>query len=795
MPTETFKKGENKAKSEKKATTDSTINLTKLKKDNKITVDEIEELLKSDVEKRPKTEYINQQSKVNLLGSENERYMFPKTSFVVPRNDPTIKDAIALELKDKKLSDAEINKINKQISDIEKEKSNLELQLTQKTAQQKTKFKEITLSVKEDKEKSVDKLKAEFKKKSLTKDQRSIINKEFKELLDKEKDVIKQNISKEKIQLKNKISSKKDNIKSFESDLKTPKLTPEERQVVIDRLQAIEDQKLIDYKKDEIVPFYTSGKSRELVPLESFDELPKKSIVYEKPDSIKFGKLGLTEDEKKRSKELEELLKNSGSTSGHKLQTQVLDLSLDPDLNYHGNFNTLGMLNKMYIPTKFIMVDNDDIGNLIAFETNMYGGKENYFDNNVYFQADQFIKGEDPKRPNELKVSRAYGKSIVNSITAKQNSAIRLILEGFLDIRAEDDKTDKPKPFFYIDPNGKPQDLTISNQLVEMSYEVFTFMKKNSLEVQVSDIEQTIIFPDYELADYLADPDSEDAPDIEKPVLEFQSTTTEKTRRLDTDTIIRAIVRKMNLEPDSAQKRLEALHNQGWITYPRIKDTDLEQEKMNIQIIEQRIIDPITKEERDRDIKDYKGTNIEKQILEIIDTANKTKDQDFANDGVWLLKSGDTILSKSKPNVVFAGEPNKYTEDQFDIRIGKDRGIPPEEFISFLSDNKIGTPATRTHQLSRLKNAGVLSLVNDRYVLDARGLFIASIKQVYDAALGENYFRLQMDAIQTAESPAKIAKIVNDYKSLKVDFFKKWIKQLGTVYVEAEDDLAELESY
>ena len=93
------------------------------------------------------------------------------------------------------------------------------------------------------------------------------------------------------------------------------------------------------------------------------------------------------------------------------------------------------------------------------------------------------------------------------------------------------------------------------------------------IEVDLVDQATNITF-DYEL---------KNLPDGQKPVLEFEAYQQGKVQRLNSDTLLRAAVKKLNLEPDGAQALIETLHRQGWITYPRASVEKAEEVPIKIQ--------------------------------------------------------------------------------------------------------------------------------------------------------------------------------------------------------------------
>jgi len=132
-----------------------------------------------------------------------------------------------------------------------------------------------------------------------------------------------------------------------------------------------------------------------------------------------------------------------------------------------------------------------------------------------------------------------------------------------------------------------------------------------------------------------------------------------------------------------------------------------------------------------RDINEFKGTEYERKILIIIDSADKAykENKPYIQEGTWILQQGNTQLKKS--GVKLIDETDYYSHEGFDISL--ERGLTPSQLTDFLIDNDITTPATKTAILSAMKEAGIVSLdKNRKYQLDRRGIYFASAFEFFD---------------------------------------------------------------
>jgi hypothetical protein len=289
---------------------------------------------------------------------------------------------------------------------------------------------------------------------------------------------------------------------------------------------------------------------------------------------------------------------------------------------------------------------------------------------------------------------------------------------------------------------------------------------------------------------------------------------------------------RFGIEGDSAQALIESLHKTGWITYPRVSADPVTPTKISFQ--------------EGRTFEQFSGTAQERHILQVINDSELAETQGipYLSVGAWVLNLDTTIddqpseldLVQEKvdltKNLAILKEKmegtNKvvYTDDQFDIDINRD-GRKPDELLNLMIEEEIGTPATRTQLLTRLKSAGVISLRNGRYRLDRRGIyFVAFYNYLHPKAPEEIEVDVGEPApVDTTEEPERTVKarnkelfalddpnldnkaflqqlqqIVRGFKGIKgspeitgsiKDEIRKEVKRL----MEVEEDLARLESF
>lgn len=534
-------------------------------------------------------------------------------------------------------------------------------------------------------------------------------------------------------------------------------------------------RKLAEYRKANLITFYKPNNSFDIAELSDLG----KEI---KPVDVAFEKTSLFDRNDPTYAEFFKKHPNERSTFGNRLQTQVFPVNK----NYPDNHEWLGIFSQesaydatktnpkdFLAPTlskpKVIFVDDDNIGHLTAYQLNMFGNNEP-FKENVYFGVDGLNVQDKAKSVDNLKVQKALGKSILDTLATRQNRVVNAVVNAELGKGA----------LKYIDPTGKPADVTVSVQIVEISSKIHEEMDKTTLEAHVADRVDPIIFS------YDTESFEEKTPKI---TFVDDPDTKKRIRRLDTDMLLRASVKKFGIEPDSAQKIMESLNTQGWISYPRVAAKGIEEIETPIEL--KRDIEPDSEGKGG-----FRGSAIERNILQLVKDSeiafNKEPKENFIRTGKWVLTAGELTISED--DTIFAGESDEYTHDQFDLRIGKKRGISPEKITIFLEKKKIGTPATRTSQLARLKNSGIVSLRHDHYVLDNRGLYIVAMGKSLKKNKVPDTIDLQKK-IREAKNTDEIAEIVNTYHIMNKEIIKPEVIKEADKLIDAEHDLAFLETF
>lgn len=527
-----------------------------------------------------------------------------------------------------------------------------------------------------------------------------------------------------------------------------------------------EQRKIVNqYKKNNLIPFLYPKGSKKFVPLKFFREMKEYDVILEKPPS------------KEKEKELNKSGKTFTTTRGNKIQTQIYTAKQgDKKGRFVGLFtqddakptpdNPFPTISKIKKDGGEIYVDNDDTGHFVAYYINMYSFNDP-FTKNVWFKDKKEIG-----RAENIRANKFLAKSILNTLGLRQNQALADVF-----------KTSLGKSALRYRLEGEPTDLMPSEQILRISRVVYDEMIETNIEVST-------------LTDKFTFKGEIESFNEAKPILFFVSHDTEKGRRLDSDLLLRGIVKRFNIEPDSSQALLESLYDRGWISYPRIEGGEeiessvellrpIDDDKEFNKKFKQSLID----EGKDKGF--FKGTTQETQILQMIKNAEESKDESFIQAGEWILQSGDEKWVTE--GLWIAGDKKKFTDDEFDIVIAN-RGISPENLTEKLITNHIGTPATRTAQLSRLKNAGVIQLVKDRYLVDTRGLYFVSATQLLeekDIPLVLN----QIELVKKATTVNELVDIINDIILIDRDKFGDEIKVRAEELIEAESDLAYLDSF
>lgn len=501
-----------------------------------------------------------------------------------------------------------------------------------------------------------------------------------------------------------------------------------------------------EYKKLGLIPFYYPNDTYKVVDPKKFNDLQYYQIVAEKKEL-------LSKEEQKEKKFF--------ISTGNKINTQVLNgrwvgVYFQRDSGVKAS-NPISKLAK----AQEIRVDNNDIGHVIAFNYNLYGWNDP-FRKNVRIVGLEGLQSPDP-----FKVSRAYSKSILDSLATRQNNAVRDSIRNII----------SPNALKYRNLDGVTSDVKISEQKLQIARAVMDRRAK----IHVRTVERDFTFY-HTIEDFKE----------KTPVLYFEAIET-TPKPLDTDTLLKVIVKKFRIEPDSAQATLEQLHNTGWITYPRKDQMDASLEPIRLQ--------------EGKKLEDFTGTIQEHEILRIVNEADiyYKKGEQFIQLGQWILQSGDLILKsptdegkeKGQIETRLATEPEKYNHEDFDIMVLKDN-VTPDELLAFLITHNIGTPATRTTQLSELKQAGIITLKEGGYQLDQRGFFFVAGLNVLEENDLKSAIQLQEELRQVKETDNYIEEfknIVNKYKFLDQSYLTEEISKEGKRLLEAEQDLAYLEKF
>lgn len=541
------------------------------------------------------------------------------------------------------------------------------------------------------------------------------------------------------------------------------------------------------YNKKGLIPFMYPAQSLDTIPLSKFAKLKRYDIIHEKTleASVKSRK--------------DRLNLKSHSTVGNKVQTQIFGQTKDEKGRFMGFLtqpyknvipdrdNPISTMARIK-PDGLIYVDNDDIGHFIAYYINAYSDPDkNPFErNNVMFKGKKT-----PSNPIPLNVNRALGISVLNTLGKKQNDALKDTLKNIL------------KSSLKYRREGAITNLVPSEQLVRVCRAVYDKMIKTNIDVVTLD--GTFVF----------DGDDDKGVTVEafkekEPKLYFKPKADQELRPLDSDLLLRGIVKKLQIEPDAGQSLLESLHEQGWITYPRVvtgEDEEAVSIKLEKPIDNDKQFNAMKKKQKDftaQDLTDgkdtgyFRGSTQEKQILLMIKNAEiaHKRGELFIQIGKWVLEAGKTLDGKKiwkqeSDGIWIAGDPQKYSDKEFDIKLGE-RGLSPEELTVYLIDNEIGTPATRTAQLSRLRNAGVVNLKKDKYLIDSRGLYFTAATIVFDTKEIPTILD-QIKKVRQVESVTEIVDLINDFVLLPRKQFAKEIEMAGKKLVEAESDFGFLE--
>ena len=296
-------------------------------------------------------------------------------------------------------------------------------------------------------------------------------------------------------------------------------------------------------------------------------------------------------------------------------------------------------------------------------------------------------------------------------------------------------------------------------KISEQKLAICDYIYEEKANLKIKTPEQTINLP-YEI---------EDIPEG-KPELSFDYS--EKHQPLNSDDLLEIGTERYGLEPDSVQALLENLYHSGWINYPRADQLKAEDEPIHL-------IKPYD---------EYKGILQERQILKVI---HDSETSNYIKKGTWKLKINNQPIAQDS-GFVYGNDPMEYTEDKFDIAI-KREGTTPAMLIKYLNANNISTPATRTAQLTELKQAGIISLVDKHYILDKRGI---TFKAAYDYYSEYSFNAIDLNnRIKQANSTGEISLILEEIKPISRNETRKILTEKANSLIEAQDDLAELEEF
>ena len=471
--------------------------------------------------------------------------------------------------------------------------------------------------------------------------------------------------------------------------------------------------------------------------------------------------------------------------TGQHIQTQVFDIpARSGEFDWVGLYfqKRSGASRKKPIPTivkaKQIRADNDDAGHFIAYINNMYA-----FDNPL--KKNFKVEGEaKPKSPDEFRAMRFLAKSVINSLGVKRNLAIADAITNNLGERALKYRTDM---------GLRP--LVISEQIVE----IVKLAGTQKIVARVNVADRAPIDFDVDLMRW----------DEEVPNVKFVETgkideTTGKIEvyPLDSDSLLKIIVRKYGIDMVSGQRMLETLHNQEWITYPRADVQKAEDVPIRIMSDKKRkALEEIIKRQEDKEeTKKPKRpgeqlTVQEFEVLKIVYEAEKASDrkENYVKSGYWELKSGTLALRKK--DTILASEEDNYTPNLFDIEIKK-KTLDENEMLAWLVDNNVGTPATRSAQIERLRNAGIIVFREGNYVIDRRGYYMVAAHNVMtreEVPLVKDLLKQVDDVVYNDYN--SLNQIVNSFRFINRQTLAGETAKEAKKLIEAEHDLTYLESF
>jgi hypothetical protein len=542
-------------------------------------------------------------------------------------------------------------------------------------------------------------------------------------------------------------------------------------------------QNFLDFYERGLIPFMApTAQALSYTPFELVKAIPEAETIKEKP-----------------------LYPGELSTQGQHLQAKVLDqkwvglytqtTKWEPKRD--DPFPHLKRAKKVY-------ADNDPGGHFLAWQMREYAPVEGQ---KFYFGKDGMagIEGE----INMGKVNLFLANSVLNSFALTNIRPTQNVTQELLNYPKERDEAGKlltVNPFFYLPSSGKPSQLTLSEQIVSICGGIYE--TNPTLLVSTADGK--------EVAFELDKSKFPDIPDPDKAVVElvFRQYENEKQRNLMLDDLLRVLASTRGLDPVSAQNMLVSLNKMGWISYPRIKLEEAEETPIRLL----KPIDGGTIVVDGKIVKTdgFQGSEQELEALRLIEATEKTEDKNFLRKGEWKIlvngkviysADGKEILSKEVIEGVPASDKQHYTSKpgnrEMDIKL-VENGMTRTQMMEFLISNEIGKPATRSAQLARLAEAGVvIKGKDDLYILDARGIILASAYQVLQEKDGltvpmqakMGLIERQMKPETTQESIQKMADVVNEFQFISEADFTKALKEKAILNLEKAEDLSQLDVY
>ena len=518
----------------------------------------------------------------------------------------------------------------------------------------------------------------------------------------------------------------------------------------------IHEKRRKEYQKKDLVPILhpIRGKKKvgnkqpgnEVVDIKELKKIPKVDILHEKG----YPQL----DEHKNDSLL--------STGGQNLQNVYSD-----NLEYKGVFfqdSTHEEPINHFAVANEIWVDSDDAGHYIGYMNNLFtrtdkkGNPDPFYPNVRFKTKDGFTT---PKAVTEHQAMRFWVGNHIDSAGYRRN----LVLSAPV-VRQLVGK----KALSYRSAQGKNVTFKLSEQKLAICNAIYN--PKKLIIIKTADIPSGISFP-FIAHDIMIKPE-------DKPILAFTRNKEQELTRLTSDDMIKIMVDTMQLEPDQAQSTLEALYQAEWINYPRSDTTKAEHEHIYLL----------------KDINKFEGTNIEKQTLQIIkdsETAYKSG-SNYKDNGTWKLMNKKTVLVSTK-GYKLPYMKKEYTKDEFDITI-QSKGINSSDLTQFISDNEIGTPATRMTQFAELKEAGIVKKIGDVYVVDKRGLILSATYDYYN----ENSWSVinLKQQLKDEESVDRMIDLLGFIQPLTKEEKNKAIKEIKAVskeLIEGEKDIATLDGF